>query len=67
MIPDVGQASAELMDLFRRPSTSVETDGQDMLLQLVLKNSVAVVGGITSAVVAAIGGVDGWEMALALF
>ena len=55
------------MDLFCRVSTSVAIDGRDILLKLLLKNSVAVVGDVATMVVAAAGGVDGNEMALTLF
>ena len=46
---------------------SVAIDGQDVLLKLLLENSVAVGGGVATAVVAATGGVYGNEIALTLF
>ena len=42
-------------------------DSRDVSLKFLLENSVAVVGGVATAVVAATGGVYGNEIALTLF
>ena len=46
---------------------SVAIDGRDALLKLLLENSVALVGGIATTVVAAAGDIDSNEMALTPF
>ena len=45
---------------------SVAIDGRDILLKLLLENSIVVVGGVAAAVVAATGGVDGDETVLTM-
>ena len=55
------------MDSFRRLSTLIAIDGQDVLLKLLLENSVSGIGGVATVVVTVANGFDGDEIVLKLF
>ena len=55
------------MDSFRRLSTLIAINGQDVLLKLLLENSVSSIGGVATVVVTVANGFDGDEIVLMLF